>query len=147
MVGLINIQFAIKDQVIYMIEANPRASRTVPFVVEGHGRSAGEVPRRASWRGRSIAGLGLPADDRRLDHFSVKEAVMPFGRFPGADTVLGARDEVDGRGHGHCAATSRAAYAKTQLAIELRAARRRHGVHQRVRPRQARHRLRSRATS
>ena len=89
-VGLINIQFAIKDQVIHIIEANPRASRTVPFRLEGHGRAPGEVRERASWPGRS-ASLNLPEhfDEAGACYFSVKEAVMPFGRFPGADALLG----------------------------------------------------------
>ena len=87
-VGLLNIQFAIKDQVIYMIEANPRASRTVPFASKATGVPLAQAAARIM-AGESITDLRLPSDERRLDHFSVKEAVMPFGRFPGADTILG----------------------------------------------------------
>ena len=112
----INIQFAIKDQVIYMIEANPRASRTVPFAVEGHGRAAWPRQRPASWRGRASPIWACHADDRRLDHYSVKEAVMPFGRFPGADTVLGPEMKSTGEVMG-IAGNFPGAFAKTQLAI------------------------------
>ena len=131
-VGLINIQFAIKDQVIYIIEANPRASRTVPFVSKATGVPLAKCAARIM-AGEKIADLGLPADDRRLEHYSVKEAVMPFGRFPGADTVLGPRDEVYGRSHGHCRQLP-GGVREDAACHQLRAARRRHGVHQRVRP-------------
>ncbi|WP_172135527.1 carbamoyl-phosphate synthase large subunit [Adlercreutzia sp. ZJ473] len=114
-VGLINIQFAIKDTVIYVIEANPRASRTVPFVSKATGVPLAKVAARIM-AGEKLADLGLPADDRRLDHFSVKEAVMPFGRFPGADVVLGPEMKSTGEVMG-IARNFPAAYTKTQLAI------------------------------
>ena len=114
-VGLINIQFAIKDQVIYIIEANPRASRTVPFVSKATGVPLAKCAARIM-AGEKIADLGLPADDRRLEHYSVKEAVMPFGRFPGADTVLGPEMKSTGEVMG-IAGNFPAAFAKTQLAI------------------------------
>ncbi len=114
-VGLINIQFAIKDQVIYIIEANPRASRTVPFVSKATGVPLAKCAARIM-AGDHIADLGLPADDRRLEHYSVKEAVMPFGRFPGADTVLGPEMKSTGEVMG-IAGNFPAAFAKTQLAI------------------------------
>lgn len=81
-VGLINIQFAIKDQTIYIIEANPRASRTVPFASKATGVPLAKVAARVM-AGEKLAAMELPSDERRLDRFSVKEAVMPFGRFPG----------------------------------------------------------------
>ena len=115
MVGLINIQFAIKDQVIYIIEANPRASRTVPFVSKATGVPLAKMAARIM-AGEKIADLGLPPDDRRLEHYSVKEAVMPFGRFPGADTVLGPEMKSTGEVMG-IAGNFPAAFAKTQLAI------------------------------
>ena len=87
-VGLLNIQFAIKDQVIYVIEANPRASRTVPFVSKSTGVPLAKIAARIM-AGEKLADLHLPADDREFDYFCVKEAVMPFGRFPGSDVVLG----------------------------------------------------------
>ena len=114
-VGLINIQFAIKDQVIYIIEANPRASRTVPFTSKATGVPLAKCAARVM-AGERIAELGLPEDDRRLEHFSVKEAVMPFGRFPGADTVLGPEMKSTGEVMG-IARNFPAAFAKTQLAI------------------------------
>ena len=66
--------------------------------------------------GEKLADLGMPPDDRRLEHFSVKEAVMPFGRFPGADTVLGPEMKSTGEVMG-IARNFPAAFAKTQLAI------------------------------
>ncbi|MEG0070483.1 MAG: carbamoyl-phosphate synthase large subunit [Raoultibacter sp.] len=114
-VGLINIQFAIKDQIIYVIEANPRASRTVPFVSKATGVPLAKCAARIM-AGESIAELGLPDDERRLEHFSVKEAVMPFGRFPGTDVVLGPEMKSTGEVMG-IAKNFPAAYAKTQLAI------------------------------
>ncbi len=115
MVGLINIQFAIKDQVIYIIEANPRASRTVPFVSKATGVPLAKAAARIM-AGEKVADLNLPPDDRRLDHFSVKEAVMPFGRFPGSDTVLGPEMKSTGEVMG-IARNFPSAFAKTQLAI------------------------------
>jgi carbamoyl-phosphate synthase large subunit len=115
-VGLINVQYAVKDSVIYVIEANPRASRTVPFVSKATGVPLAKCAARIM-AGEKIADLGLPADDRHLDHFSVKEAVMPFGRFPGADTVLGPEMKSTGEVMG-VARTFPLAYAKTQLAID-----------------------------
>ncbi|MEG2261211.1 MAG: carbamoyl-phosphate synthase large subunit [Raoultibacter sp.] len=114
-VGLINIQFAIKDQVIYVIEANPRASRTVPFISKATGVSLAQCAARIM-AGQSLAELKLPSDERRLEHFSVKEAVMPFGRFPGTDVVLGPEMKSTGEVMG-VAKNFPAAYAKTQLAI------------------------------
>ncbi|MEG0504948.1 MAG: carbamoyl-phosphate synthase large subunit, partial [Raoultibacter sp.] len=114
-VGLINIQFAIKDQVIYVIEANPRASRTVPFTSKAVGVPLAKLAARVM-AGEKLADLNLPDDDRRLEHFSVKEAVMPFGRFPGADTVLGPEMKSTGEVMG-IARNFPAAFAKTQLAI------------------------------
>ena len=113
--GLMNVQFAIKDQVVYVIEANPRASRTVPFVSKATGVPLAKAAARIM-AGEKLADMGLPADDRALGHFSVKEAVMPFGRFPGSDVVLGPEMKSTGEVMG-IASTFPAAYAKTQLAI------------------------------
>ncbi len=114
--GLMNIQFAVKDSTVYVIEVNPRASRTVPFSAKATG-----VPlaRAAAFimAGRDIADLGLPDDDREFDHFSVKEAVMPFGRFPGSDVVLGPEMRSTGEVMG-VARDFPTAYAKTQLAVD-----------------------------
>ena len=85
--GLLNVQFALRDGTAYVIEANPRASRTVPFVAKATGVP---VVRHAVrlMLGESIADLGLPAN-AAMAHVAVKEAVLPFARFPWADPVLG----------------------------------------------------------
>ncbi|WP_058986287.1 carbamoyl-phosphate synthase large subunit [Hugonella massiliensis] len=114
-VGLINLQAAIKDGAIYVIEANPRASRTVPFLSKATGVPLAKCAARIM-AGEKIADLHLPSDKRRIEHFSVKEAVMPFGRFPGADTILGPEMKSTGEVMG-VARTFPAAYAKTQMAI------------------------------
>ena len=114
--GLINIQFAIKDSVVYVIEANPRASRTVPFVSKATGVPLAKLAAMIM-AGRTIASFGLPADDRRADYYCVKEAVMPWGRFPGADVILGPEMKSTGEVMG-IAGNFPAAYIKTQLAID-----------------------------
>lgn len=114
-VGLINIQYAIKDSLIYVIEANPRASRTVPFVSKAIGVPLAKCAARVM-AGEKIADMNLPSDERRLDYFCVKEAVMPFGRFPGTDVILGPEMKSTGEVMG-IAPNFPAAYAKTQLAI------------------------------
>ncbi len=116
-VGLINIQFAIKDMVIYVIEANPRASRTVPFVSKATGVPLAKLAARIM-AGEKIASFGLPSDERRQAHFCVKEAVMPFGRFPGADVILGPEMKSTGEVMG-IAYNFPAAYAKTQAAASM----------------------------
>ncbi|MBQ3328557.1 MAG: carbamoyl-phosphate synthase large subunit, partial [Eggerthellaceae bacterium] len=113
--GLLNIQFAVKDQMVYVIEANPRASRTVPFVSKATGVPLVKVAARVM-AGEQLADMGLPPDDRELGYCAVKEAVMPFGRFPGSDVVLGPEMKSTGEVMG-IAPTFPAAYAKTQLAI------------------------------
>ena len=115
-VGLLNIQFAIKDQVIYVIEANPRASRTVPFVSKSTGVPLAKIAARIM-AGEKLADLHLPADDREFGYFCVKEAVMPFGRFPGSDVVLGPEMKSTGEVMG-IAGNFPAAFTKTQLAID-----------------------------
>jgi carbamoyl-phosphate synthase large subunit len=114
--GLMNIQFAVKDQVIYVLEVNPRASRTVPFVSKATGVALAKVAARVMV-GEKLADMGLPPDDRDLGRFCVKEAVMPFGRFPGADSVLGPEMKSTGEVMG-VAYDFPAAYAKSQLAID-----------------------------
>ena len=113
--GLLNIQFAVKDQTVYVIEANPRASRTVPFVSKATGVPLAKVAARVM-AGEQLADINLPPDDRELGYRAVKEAVMPFGRFPGSDVVLGPEMKSTGEVMG-IASTFPAAYAKTQLAI------------------------------
>src|SRR5690606_3945432 len=84
--GLMNVQFAIKDSVIYLLEVNPRASRTVPFVAKVIGEPIAKIASRIM-AGESLASFNLA--EKRLNHIAVKEAVFPFNRFPGVDTVLG----------------------------------------------------------
>ncbi len=114
--GLMNVQFAVKDQAVYVLEVNPRASRTVPFVSKATGVPLAKVAARVM-AGESISEMGLPDDTRELTRFCVKEAVMPFGRFPGADAVLGPEMKSTGEVMG-VAADFPAAYAKSQLAID-----------------------------
>jgi carbamoyl-phosphate synthase large subunit len=89
--GLMNVQFAIEEPHgeaprIYVLEVNPRASRTVPFVAKTIGAPLAGIAAKVM-AGEPLAGFGL--DRKHLDHVAVKEAVFPFARFPGVDTVLG----------------------------------------------------------
>jgi carbamoyl-phosphate synthase large subunit len=84
--GLMNIQFAVKDGQVYLIEVNPRASRTVPFVAKAIGTPIAKIAARVM-AGEKLA--ALPKIDRNaINHVAVKEAVFPFGRFPGVDPIL-----------------------------------------------------------
>ncbi|NTW27773.1 MAG: carbamoyl-phosphate synthase large subunit [Coriobacteriia bacterium] len=114
--GLMNVQFAVKDEQVYVLEVNPRASRTVPFVSKATGVPLAKVAARVM-AGEKLAEMNLPAEDREPKRFCVKEAVMPFGRFPGADSVLGPEMKSTGEVMG-VAADFPAAYAKSQLAID-----------------------------
>jgi carbamoyl-phosphate synthase large subunit len=84
--GLMNVQYAIKDGAIYVLEVNPRASRTVPFVAKVIGVPVAKIAARVM-AGEALASFALAPP--RLEHVGVKEAVFPFARFPGVDTVLG----------------------------------------------------------
>ncbi|MEM9630700.1 MAG: carbamoyl-phosphate synthase large subunit [Pseudomonadota bacterium] len=84
--GLMNVQYAIKDGEIYVLEVNPRASRTVPFVAKTIGAPIAKIASRVM-AGESLASFGL--SEKQFDHIAVKEAVFPFARFPGVDTILG----------------------------------------------------------
>jgi carbamoyl-phosphate synthase large subunit len=86
-IGLLNVQYAIRGDELFVIEANPRASRTVPFVSKAIGVPLARVACRVVL-GERLADLGLP-DDPTPSHVSVKEAVLPFDRFAGADALLG----------------------------------------------------------
>jgi carbamoyl-phosphate synthase large subunit len=85
-VGLMNVQFAIQNDDIYILEVNPRASRTVPFVAKVIGLPVAGIAAEVM-AGKKLAAFGLKR--RKLDHIAVKEAVFPFARFPGVDPVLG----------------------------------------------------------
>ena len=84
-VGLMNIQFAVKDGLVYLIEVNPRASRTVPFVAKAIGAPIAKIAARVM-AGEKL--VDLPKIDRHIDYYAVKEAVFPFNKFPGVDPVL-----------------------------------------------------------
>jgi carbamoyl-phosphate synthase large subunit len=84
--GLMNVQYAIKDGTIFLLEVNPRASRTVPFVAKVIGEPIAKIASRIM-AGETLASFGLV--EKKLNHVAVKEAVFPFNRFNGVDTVLG----------------------------------------------------------
>ena len=117
-IGLMNVQFAVKDDEVYIIEVNPRASRTVPFVAKATGVPIAKVAARLM-AGELLADFGLgekmAATPPELGHIAIKEAVFPFARFPGVDTILGpemkSTGEVMGidKDFGH-------AFAKSQIA-------------------------------
>jgi carbamoyl-phosphate synthase large subunit len=111
-VGLINVQFAIRQDVVYVIEVNPRASRTVPFVSKAIGVPLAKIATRAMM-GESVAALaGVEA--RELRHLSIKEAVFPFIKFPGVDAVLGPEMKSTGEVMG-IDFDFRKAYLKSQI--------------------------------
>ncbi|HWD96214.1 MAG TPA: carbamoyl-phosphate synthase large subunit [Acidimicrobiales bacterium] len=121
-VGLINVQYAVKDGEVFVLEANPRASRTVPFVAKATGIALAQVAVRVMM-GESLADLRerrvVPATTPWPELVSVKEAVLPFSRFPGVDTLLGpemrSTGEVMGIGE-----SFGIAFAKSQLAAGTR---------------------------
>ena len=84
--GLMNIQFAVKDDVVYLIEVNPRASRTVPFVAKAIGAPIAKIA-ALIMAGAKVGDFDIP--DYRTGHYAVKEVVLPFARFPGVDVLLG----------------------------------------------------------
>lgn len=91
-VGLMNVQFAIKDGTVYVLEVNPRASRTVPFVAKTIGAPIAKIAARVMAGEKldpTFAAYGTKPDPRNLKHIAVKEAVFPFAKFPGVDTLLG----------------------------------------------------------
>jgi carbamoyl-phosphate synthase large subunit len=111
--GLMNIQFAIKEDVVYVLEVNPRASRTVPFVSKATGVQLAQLAARVL-AGESLAQVGL-TQTPPLDGFYVKEAVLPFRKFPNADALLGPEMRSTGEVMGH-APRFGLAFAKAQIA-------------------------------
>ena len=109
--GLMNVQYALKDGHIYVLEVNPRASRTVPFVAKVIGTPVAKIAARVM-AGESLASFHLKAQP--FDHIAVKEAVFPFARFPGVDVLLGPEMRSTGEvmGLDHSFGT---AFAKSQL--------------------------------
>ncbi|MBI1243461.1 MAG: carbamoyl-phosphate synthase large subunit [Alphaproteobacteria bacterium] len=110
-VGLMNVQYAVKDGRVYVLEVNPRASRTVPFVAKATGVPIAKIAARVM-AGESLASFKLKK--RKLDHVAVKEAVFPFARFPGSDTILGPEMKSTGEVMGIDADFGHA-FAKAQL--------------------------------
>ncbi|MBT6036541.1 MAG: carbamoyl-phosphate synthase large subunit [Kordiimonadaceae bacterium] len=84
--GLMNVQYAVKDDIVYLIEVNPRASRTVPFVAKAIGAPVAKIAARLMV-GEKLKDFDIPS--YKTSHFAVKEAVLPFNRFPGVDVLLG----------------------------------------------------------
>jgi carbamoyl-phosphate synthase large subunit len=114
--GLMNIQFAVKDGEVYLIEVNPRASRTVPFVAKAVGQPV------AKYAARVMAGerlADLPEIRRDIDYMAVKEAVFPFARFPGVDPVLSPEMKSTGEVMG-IDGNFAVAFAKAQLGAGMR---------------------------
>lgn len=111
-VGLMNVQYAVKDGTVYILEVNPRASRTVPFVAKAIGAPLAKIASRVM-AGEKLASFNL--HENEVDHIAVKEAVFPFARFPGVDIILGPEMKSTGEvmGIDHDFGT---AFAKAQLA-------------------------------
>ncbi|MDE0456117.1 MAG: carbamoyl-phosphate synthase large subunit [Chromatiales bacterium] len=112
-VGLMNVQFAIKDGTIHVLEVNPRASRTVPFVSKAIGVPLARIAARCMV-GAKLDELGLDRK-RRIGHYAVKEAVFPFVKFPGVDSLLGPEMQSTGEVMG-IGSTFGEAFAKALLA-------------------------------
>ena len=110
-VGLMNVQYAIKDGDIYVLEVNPRASRTVPFVAKVIGTPVAKIAARIM-SGEQLSSFGLKP--RALQHIGVKESVFPFARFPGVDTVLGPEMRSTGEVMGIDSSFA-IAFAKSQI--------------------------------
>ncbi len=116
-VGLMNVQFAIQRDTVYVLEVNPRASRTVPFVSKATGLQLAKVAARC------MAGISLATQKVGAEiippYFSVKEAVFPFAKFPGVDTILGPEMKSTGEVMG-VGKTFGEAFVKSQLAAGVR---------------------------
>ncbi|HEC99397.1 MAG TPA: carbamoyl-phosphate synthase large subunit [Proteobacteria bacterium] len=112
-IGLMNVQYAIKDKDIYVLEVNPRASRTVPFVSKATGIPLAKVATKVMI-GKTLRELGLTTE-KEIRHIAVKEAVFPFDRFPGVDTLLGPEMRSTGEVMGIDESFG-LAFAKSQLA-------------------------------
>ncbi len=115
-VGLMNVQFAIKDDEVYVLEVNPRASRTVPFVAKVIGLPVAKIAARVM-AGEQLSSFKLK--QKKLSHVAVKEAVFPFNRFPGVDVLLGPEMRSTGEVMG-LDTTYDMAFAKSQLGAGMR---------------------------
>jgi len=115
-VGLMNVQFAIQDGLVYVLEVNPRASRTVPYVSKATGVALAKVAARCM-AGRTLEEQGV--EEVVPPYFSVKEAVFPFAKFPGVDTILGPEMKSTGEVMG-VGETFGEAFVKSQLAAGIK---------------------------
>ena len=111
--GFLNIQYAIKDEKLYIIEVNPRASRTIPFISKAIGVPLAKLSARIM-AGKTLDELEMP-DDFKIDHYCVKESVFPFIKFPNVDTILGPEMKSTGEVMG-IDKDLKAAFAKAQIA-------------------------------
>ncbi len=154
MIGLVNIQFAIQRGKVFVIEVNPRASRTVPYVSKATGIPLAKIASRLM-AGRKLKELlpeyiaGGSRAGKDLDtgsHFFVKSPVFPWGKFPGVDTVLGPEMKSTGEVMG-VADNFGEAFAKAQIAAGQMLPTEGHHLPQRQRSRQGWHRRRSRSSS
>ncbi|HBG93172.1 MAG: carbamoyl phosphate synthase large subunit [Nitrospirae bacterium GWF2_44_13] len=116
-IGLMNIQFAVKDNEIYILEVNPRASRTIPYVSKATGVPLAKLAAKAML-GKTLKELGLTTE-KEIKHVAVKEAVFPFDRFSGVDTILGPEMKSTGEVMG-IDEDFGIAYAKAQLSSSNR---------------------------
>lgn len=116
-VGLMNVQFAIQGETVFVLEVNPRASRTVPFVSKASGVALAKIAARCM-AGQSLAAQGIVGETVPA-YFSVKEAVFPFIKFPGVDTILGPEMKSTGEVMG-VGATFAEAFVKSQLAASVK---------------------------
>jgi carbamoyl-phosphate synthase large subunit len=113
-VGLLNIQFAVKNGDVYVLEVNPRASRTIPFVSKAIGVPLARLAARVM-AGKTLRDLGF-TKEREINHIALKEAVFPFIKFPGVDTILGPEMKSTGEVMGIDLTFGRA-FAKSQLSV------------------------------
>jgi carbamoyl-phosphate synthase large subunit len=115
--GLMNVQFAIQNDVVFVLEVNPRASRTVPFVSKATGLQLAKIAARCM-AGQSLASQGV-RHEIVPPYFSVKEAVFPFNKFPGVDTILGPEMKSTGEVMG-VGKTFEEAFVKSQMAASVK---------------------------
>jgi len=116
-IGLMNIQFAVKDDVVYVLEVNPRASRTVPFVSKSIGFPLAKIAARVM-TGKTLREVGF-TQEVALDYYCIKEAVLPFIKFPGVDSLLGPEMKSTGEVMG-IDDNFGIAFAKAQMSVNSR---------------------------
>jgi carbamoyl-phosphate synthase large subunit len=114
--GLMNVQFALKDDVVYVLEVNPRASRTVPYASKATGLNLAYLAAQIM-AGQTLAELGI-LNEPRVDGFFIKEAVLPFKKLTGSDALLGPEMRSTGEVMGHAAHFGHA-FAKSQIAAGM----------------------------